>query len=52
MRKVWILRNPWIVLRKVVIDTLLKNPWIAQYCANYGSLLVLVAYSIIAAISF
>ena len=30
MRKVWILRNPWIVLRKVSIDTLRKNPWIAQ----------------------
>ena len=30
MRKVWILRNPWIVLRKVAIDTLCKNPWIAQ----------------------
>ena len=30
MHKVWILRNPWIVLRKVVIDTLRKNPWIAQ----------------------
>ena len=30
MRKVWILRNPWIVLRKVAIDTLRKNPWIAQ----------------------
>ena len=28
MRKVWVLRNPWIVLREVVIDTLHKNPWI------------------------
>ena len=30
MRKVWILHNPWIVLRQVAIDTLSKNPWIAQ----------------------
>ena len=30
MRKVWILRNPWIVLRKVAIHALHKNPWIAH----------------------
>ena len=37
------LRNPWIVLRKVMIDTLRNKPWII--CAFHGLSTLLFAQS-------